>query len=111
MMNISEILNIKYPNASFFLDIILQDDGEGPYIKEWNLDSPKPQKATIEAWGLEEDVIAEYNKQLNQEVNAPIIAMLELIDAKSIRALRVNDAERLAELEAEAVVLRGQLVT
>jgi hypothetical protein len=32
-------------------DVILQDDsnGQGPYIKEWNLDIPKPTMAQLDA--------------------------------------------------------------
>lgn len=42
--------------------------------------------------------------------NAPILAALEAIDARSIRPLRAGDQEKLDELEAEAVLLRNQLL-
>ena len=29
--------------------VLLQDDGDGPYIKEWNVDLPKPTPEEIEA--------------------------------------------------------------
>ena len=38
-----------------------------------------------------------------------ILAQLDDIDSKSIRALRTNDATRLSEYEAQAVSLRAQL--
>lgn len=41
--------------------------------------------------------------------NAPILAMLEAIDAKSIRPLREGDTARVAMYEAEAAALRNQL--
>ena len=47
-------LNTKiklYVNAdiNFQSDVILQDDGQGAYIKEWNLDIAKPTQAQLEA--------------------------------------------------------------
>lgn len=41
--------------------------------------------------------------------NAPILAMLAAIDAKSIRPLREGDTARVAMYEAEAAALRSQL--
>jgi hypothetical protein len=48
-------LNIKiklYTNReiNFLKDVILQDDGNGAYIKEWNLDIPKPTLAQLDAF-------------------------------------------------------------
>lgn len=40
-------LQKQFPNASFIKDIILQDDGDGPYIKHWGVGSPKPTEAEI----------------------------------------------------------------
>ena len=39
-------------NVDFSQDVLLQDDGQGPYIKEWNLAIAKPtdeQLAAVEA--------------------------------------------------------------
>ena len=33
----------------FINDVILQDDGNGAYIKEWNLDTPQPTEAELNA--------------------------------------------------------------
>lgn len=57
---------IKYVNSEidFRNDVILQDDGEGVYIKEWNLDSPaKPTDAQLNA--LESDA-DDYEYNLSQ---------------------------------------------
>ncbi len=40
-------LQEQFPNASFFKDIILQDDGNGPYIKHWRLGSSKPTEEEL----------------------------------------------------------------
>jgi len=57
---------IKYVNddVDFLKDVILQDDGKGIYIKEWNLDSPaKPTDAQLNA--LESDA-DDYEYNLGQ---------------------------------------------
>lgn len=42
--------------------------------------------------------------------NAPILAALAAIDAKTIRPLREGDAARVAALDTEAAALRAQLM-
>lgn len=42
--------------------------------------------------------------------NAPILAALAAIDAKTIRPLREGDTARVAALDAEAASLRAQLI-
>lgn len=49
------------------------------------------------------------NYNMKEKINAPIRAKLQVIDAKTIRALRTNDTARLASLEADAAALRAQL--
>jgi hypothetical protein len=41
----------QYVNAEvdFLKDVLLQDDGQGAYIKEWNLDIPKPTQEQLDA--------------------------------------------------------------
>ena len=36
-------------NVDFTTDIMLQDDGSGSYIKEWNLDIAQPTDAQLDA--------------------------------------------------------------
>lgn len=40
-------LQEQFPNASFIKDIILRDDGNGPYIYYWGIGSPKPSEEEI----------------------------------------------------------------
>jgi hypothetical protein len=35
--------------VDFLNEVILQDDGDGAYIKEWNLDTVKPTEAQLNA--------------------------------------------------------------
>ncbi len=68
-MNISEILNFKYPNEIKNGQIVLQDDGQGPYIKTWRMGSiPKPTNEEILAW--QTDATVTENKALYNRVNA-----------------------------------------
>ena len=51
-----------YLNAEidFFNDVILQDDGQGVYIKEWNLDTAQPTQEQLDALETQADDY-EYN--------------------------------------------------
>ena len=55
-----------------------------------------------------EEQIATHEGAKAAGINVMILNQLVAIDAKSIRALREGDTARIAALEAEAVVLRGQ---
>lgn len=48
-MILAHALQQFLPNANPRTDYILQDDGEGVYIKEWNLPDPQPTEAELEA--------------------------------------------------------------
>lgn len=107
-MDIAKIIRLKYPDVNFQTDVILQDDGNGIYIKEWNLDVPKPTENDLLDWETEvaDKIVFEENKLANAE----IYKQLDQIDLKSIRALRNNETDRLQALELEAVNLRKQLL-
>ena len=51
MTNLSTKIKL-YANkeVDFRKDVLLQDDGNGAYIKEWNLDIPKPTMAQLDAF-------------------------------------------------------------
>jgi hypothetical protein len=50
MANLSTKIKL-YANqeVDFLKDVLLQDDGQGAYIKEWNLDIAKPTQAQLDA--------------------------------------------------------------
>jgi|DEB0MinimDraft_10_1074344.scaffolds.fasta_scaffold79549_2 hypothetical protein len=62
----------QYVNSEidFTTDVILQDDGNGAYIKEWNLDIAQPTQAQLDV--LETEAQAQENLQtiLNARANA-----------------------------------------
>ncbi len=104
-MDLADILELKFPGSR---GIILQDDGNGPYIKEWNLEISKPIQSEIDQWTIE--LSQQYELLQNKLKNQVIYDQLGVIDLKSIRALRSNDIERLTLLEQEAIILRDQLL-
>ena len=60
----SKILKYVNGDIDFMKDVILQDDGQGIYIKEWNLETPKkPTDAQLDALESEAD---DYEYNLDQ---------------------------------------------
>jgi hypothetical protein len=51
--------------VDFRTDVLLQDDGNGAYIKEWNLDIPKPTMAQLDAFETEATTY-ENNQRIKQ---------------------------------------------
>jgi len=48
--------------VDFFKDVILQDDGNGVYIKEWNLDIAKPTLAQLNAFETQATKVERLNQ-------------------------------------------------
>ena len=46
--------------VDFLNDVVLQNDGQGAYIKEWNLDTPQPTQEQLDALETQADDY-EYN--------------------------------------------------
>jgi hypothetical protein len=57
MANLSTKIKL-YANREidFRTDVLLQDDGNGAYIKEWNLDIPKPTLEQLEQYNVQADL-------------------------------------------------------
>jgi len=53
-MGITEILKLKFPDINFFNVVVIQDDGQGPYIAKWD-DSlgPKPTQEDLDLWAIQ----------------------------------------------------------
>jgi len=45
----SKIIKYVGSEVDFLNDVLLQDDGQGVYIKEWNLDTPQPTQEQLDA--------------------------------------------------------------
>ncbi len=79
-MNLSELLSLKFPNASFLKDIILQDDGTGAFIKEWNvIEHPKPTKVQMDQWKVEFDLAYRQQEAVARRIYPRVEKQLEMI--------------------------------
>ena len=45
----SKIIKYVGSEIDFTSDVLLQNDGQGDYIKEWNLDTPQPTQEQLDA--------------------------------------------------------------
>ena len=105
-MEIKAKLNKPYSKAQRQEFIVEQNHQNGYELKE--------TETALEAWGY---TAAEQHEQAEEKRKAEIMAKLDALDLKCIRALRAisagtgteADTERLAALEAEAEELRKQL--
>ena len=55
--------------VDFRNEVRLQDDGKGAYIKEWNLDIPKPTIAQLDAFEAQANEIERINNIRSQRAN------------------------------------------
>ena len=46
----------------------LQDDGNGAYIKEWNLDIPKPTMAQLDAYEAQANIVESNQAQVQNRI-------------------------------------------
>ena len=62
MKNLSTKIKL-YANkeVNFLNEVKLQDDGNGAYIKEWNLDIPKPTMAQLDAFEAQANEVERLN--------------------------------------------------
>ena len=77
----------------FDTEVVLQDDGQGTYIKEWNVDGvDKPTDAQLDALSsqattLENNAIAVANRQKEY---GSIASQIEFITEKGLEAWKTN---------------------
>lgn len=77
--SMAEILLYKFPTEMSNGNIIIQDDGEGPFIKYWNVSGvPQPSPATVQGWSTDPTFIA--NRALYLRANDPINGYKPLAD-------------------------------
>jgi hypothetical protein len=89
MKNLS--IKIKlYANREidFLKDVILQDDGNGAYIKEWNLDIAKPTEAQLNALEAQANIIESNQAQVRNRIKeyGSIAEQIEYITENGIEA-------------------------
>lgn len=47
MDNLALRIKTLFPNADMTIDVVVQDDGEGAFIKQWNLAQPQPTEVEL----------------------------------------------------------------
>lgn len=78
MVELYKILRAKFPQASFLKDIVLQDDGKGSYIKEWNLPDKKPSENALNVWANELDLEIRQQTAVSKRVYKPWQEQLDM---------------------------------
>ncbi|NBP59312.1 hypothetical protein EBU71_22700 [bacterium] len=70
MTNLSNKIKL-YVNkeVDFLNEVKLQDDGNGAYIKEWNLDIPKPTMAQLNALEKQANEVERLNEIKSKRAN------------------------------------------
>jgi hypothetical protein len=91
MANLSTKIKI-YTNREidFLKDVILQDDsnGQGAYIKEWNLDIPKPTLEQLEQYNAQANIVENNLAQVQNRIKeyGTIAQQIEYITENGIEA-------------------------
>ena len=69
MANLSTKIKL-YANkeVDFRNEVKLQDDGNGAYIKEWNLDIPKPTMAQLDAFEAQANIVESNQAQVQNRI-------------------------------------------
>jgi hypothetical protein len=69
MTNLSTKIKL-YANREidFLKEVKLQDDGNGVYIKEWNLDIPKPTLEQLEQYETQANIVESNQAQVQNRI-------------------------------------------
>jgi hypothetical protein len=81
--------------VNFRIEVKLQDDGNGAYIKEWNLDIPKPTMAQLDAYEAQANTIEqnEVIKATRKNLYGPLDKQLEEIYDNGIDSWKTRIAQ------------------
>ena len=85
--------------VNFMSDVILQNDGDGDYIKEWNLDTPQPTEAELNSVEDEADKLERNNIVITKRktLYGSWDKQLEEINEQGLDAWK----ERIAQIKAD----------
>ena len=85
--------------VNFMSDVILQNDGDGDYIKEWNLDTPQPTEAELNSVEDEADKLERNNIVITKRkrLYGSWESQLEEINEQGLDAWK----ERIAQIKAD----------
>ena len=85
--------------VDFQIDVKLQNDGDGDYIKEWNLDTPQPTEAELNSVEDEADKLERNNIVITKRKSlyGSWDKQLEEINEQGLDAWK----ERIAQIKAD----------
>ena len=92
----SKIIKYLDREVDFDKDVKLQDDGDGAYIKEWNVDEAQPTDEQLNAFESEADAVEALNQvYANRKAEYPTIEELvvALYDTDDKSAIETKRAE------------------
>jgi hypothetical protein len=74
--------------VDFRNEVNLQDDGNGAYIKEWNLDIPKPTMAQLDAYEAQANIVESNQAQVQNRIKeyGSIAEQIEYITENGLEA-------------------------
>ena len=82
--------------VDFIKDVVLQDDGDGAYIKEWNVAEAQPTEAQLDAFESQANDMEALNQvYANREAEYPsvqdlVVALYDTDDKATIDAKRAE---------------------
>jgi hypothetical protein len=79
IMNIVDIILLKFPGVDMVRDVKFQDDGEGVYIKEWNLADAIPTDKQLKKWANDLDLTYRQNKARKERKYPTIEEQLDML--------------------------------
>ena len=79
MNDLATILEAKYGEIDFLKEVILQDDGNGSYIKQWNREEKKPTKAELEHAKIDLDTEIKNKKAVRARKYPPVQEQLDML--------------------------------
>lgn len=95
-MELNKAILQLYPDTDFVTGVILQDDGDGPYIAQWNRPEPQPiQQELDQAWldyqageldRAKTEALAEVRRQAEKQEGS----IDTLISGNFVRAIMLN---------------------
>lgn len=80
--------------VDFLNEVKLQDDGNGAYIKEWNLDIPKPTMAQLDAFEAQANIVESNQAQVQNRIKeyGSIAEQIEYITENGLDAWKTKVA-------------------
>lgn len=96
-----------FPDIDMLNECVLQDDGSGPYIAQWNRPEPQPTQAEIEAAMLPARrvaVIAQINAERDRREQTSFPYLGKQIDSDPVSVQRITVATNTAQMALSAGV-------